>query len=292
MTRFTLTKPTIVFCLVLLQVAACEPAAECSGDGGAECADDKCKADEETTSCGGGSTSGAGGQGSSDPSGSGGEIGEPVPLKEAKLIIEHNATDEDTGFQGFLDGDGWQRIDVIGPEGPVLSFEGHGKLRQLGLTELFFETVEPENAKVPLARVLEHMPEGEYVFRGPTTEGGQTVGVARLDHDIPAGPLLTLPAEGETVSREDLVVSWEPVTKSIMGDPITVVRYQLIVEKDEDPHPTAIGKSALSVYVPASVTSVTVPFEFLEAKTAYLWEVLAIAESGNQTLSSSEFTTE
>ena len=25
----------------------------------------------------------------------------PVPLKEAKLNIEHNATDRDTGFQGF-----------------------------------------------------------------------------------------------------------------------------------------------------------------------------------------------
>ena len=26
-----------------------------------------------------------------------------VPLKEAKLNVEHNATDEDTGFQGFID---------------------------------------------------------------------------------------------------------------------------------------------------------------------------------------------
>ncbi|MGA6923367.1 MAG: hypothetical protein WBY22_10605, partial [Nitrososphaeraceae archaeon] len=26
-----------------------------------------------------------------------------IPLKEAKLIIEHNVKDKDTGFQGFLD---------------------------------------------------------------------------------------------------------------------------------------------------------------------------------------------
>ncbi len=46
-----------------------------------------------------------------------------IPLKEAKLIIEHNATDKDTGFQGFIDSEGWQRIEVAGPEGVVLSFD-------------------------------------------------------------------------------------------------------------------------------------------------------------------------
>ena len=29
-----------------------------------------------------------------------------TPLKDAKLIIEHNATDEDAGFQGFVDSEG------------------------------------------------------------------------------------------------------------------------------------------------------------------------------------------
>ena len=61
-----------------------------------------------------------------------------------------NATDEDTGFQGFIDGEGWRRLDVRGPGGQVLRFEGRGTLAKLGLTELFFETVEPENAKVPI----------------------------------------------------------------------------------------------------------------------------------------------
>jgi hypothetical protein len=41
-------------------------------------------------------------------------------LKEAKLNIEHNATDLDTGFQGALDGEGWQRLEVIGPEGKII----------------------------------------------------------------------------------------------------------------------------------------------------------------------------
>nr|MBA2295317.1 hypothetical protein [Actinomycetota bacterium] len=29
-------------------------------------------------------------------------------LKDAKLNIEHNATDKDTGFQGFVDSEGWR----------------------------------------------------------------------------------------------------------------------------------------------------------------------------------------
>ena len=54
-----------------------------------------------------------------------------------------------------------------------------------------------------------------------------------------------------------------------------------------------IGKmSSLSMYVPAGVTSMRVPKEFLEAGTDYDWEVLAIEESGNQTLSSGKFSTQ
>ena len=76
------------------------------------------------------------------------------PLKDAKLNIEHNATDNDTGFQGFIDGEGWHRLDVRGPRGRVLSFEGRGSLATLGSTELFFETVEPTNADVPISAML------------------------------------------------------------------------------------------------------------------------------------------
>ena len=61
-----------------------------------------------------------------------------IPFKEAKLNIEHNVKDNDTGFQGFLDSEGWDRITVTGPDGKVLDFRGEGELGQLGLTELFF----------------------------------------------------------------------------------------------------------------------------------------------------------
>ena len=218
-----------------------------------------------------------------------------VPLKEAKLNIEHNATDRDTGFQGFIDSEGWRRLDVRGPAGKVLTFKGRGALGNLGLTELFFETVEPENADTPIKKMLAKLPEGNYRIAGPAQENGKrvgrTAGKAWLTHDIPEGPRLVSPDEGATVPTRGVVADWEPVSETITGKPVRIIAYQLIVEKDVEPHPHMIGKFGLSMYLPPSVTSIDVPDGFLEPGTAYNWEVLAIERSGNQTLSSGSFKT-
>ncbi len=216
---------------------------------------------------------------------------EAVPLKETKLNIEHNATDLDTGFQGALDGEGWQSLTVTGPEGEVLRFEGLGTLKPLGLTELFFETTEPLNADVPIDQILAKLPEGEYRFEGPTVEGGTTSGVATLTHAIPAGPELLTPAADAVVAADGIKVSWAAVTETITGAPATIVAYQLVIEKDVAPHPHMIGKFGLNMYLPPGVTELELPKGFIEAGSAYNWEVLAIEESGNQTLSSSAFST-
>lgn len=221
--------------------------------------------------------------------------GDPIPLKEAKLIIEHNATDEDTGFQAFVDSEGWSRLELTGPNGVLLRFEGKGELGELGLTELFFETVEPENADLPIDELLEDFPAGRYTFGGREMidgeSSGDTAATAVFTHDIPAGPALLSPAEGAAVPSTGLVVRWGAVDRTIRGAPVAIVAYQLIVERDVDPHPNMIGKWGLSMYVPASVTSMAIPDGFLEPGTAYKWEVLAIETSGNQTLSSGAFRT-
>ncbi|HEY8240236.1 MAG TPA: hypothetical protein VIH35_02255 [Kiritimatiellia bacterium] len=219
-----------------------------------------------------------------------------IPLKEAKLNIEHNATDHDTGFQGAIDSEGWERIDVTGPDGAVLTFMGVGELGELGLTELFFETVEPANVDVPIPEMLEKLPAGDYLMYGRAMEDGEsagwTVGTAWLTHKIPAGPGLLAPAEGAAVPVGDTTMSWSPVTKTIKGESVKIIAYQLIVEKIQPVHPHMIGKqNSLSMYLPPSVTSIKVPGGFFQSKSPYAWEVLAIEESGNQTLSSGEFST-
>lgn len=218
--------------------------------------------------------------------------GDEVQLKEAKLNIEHNATDLDTGFQGAIDSEGWSRLDVTGPAGALaLTLKGRGTLETLGVTELFFETVEPENADVPLDDMLARLPAGEYTIEGPSPDGTWAKGTAVLTHDIPNGPALVAPVEGATVPVADLLIDWDPVTTSLDGAPVEIIAYQLIVEKDEQPHPHMIGKRGLSMYLGPTVTSMRIPAELLEPATPYLWEVLAIEQSGNQTLSSSEFST-
>lgn len=219
-----------------------------------------------------------------------------VPLKDAKLNIEYNATDKDAGFQGFVDSEGWQRLVVSGPDGEVLKFEGLGELAGHGLTELFFETVEPADTDMPLDKVLALLPEGSYAFEGVGMEMGEstgaTSGVASFTHTIPAGPELVTPGADAVVPAGELAVSWNPVTKTIDGKAVDIIAYQLIIEKDQPPHPDMIGKMGLSMYVSPSVTRIEIPEGFLESGTPYLWEVLAIEVSGNQTLSSSAFRTE
>lgn len=180
------------------------------------------------------------GSGGAQPTRAAAGLAAVVPLKEAKLNIEHNATDKDTGFRGFIDSEGWRRLDVRGPAGRVLTFEGDGSLAKLGVTELFFETVEPENADVPIAALLGNLPEGRYTISGPGQENGKstgrTSGRAWLTHDIPAGPMLVSPTEGAKVAPRGVVARWRPVTRTITGEPVTIVAYQLIIEQDVEPH--------------------------------------------------------
>lgn len=219
-----------------------------------------------------------------------------IPLKEAKLIIEHNAKDRDTGFQGFIDSEGWEKITVTDPNGnKVLEFRGEGKLGQLGLTELFFESVEPENKDVAIPDLLKTLPEGKYTFKGSAIEVGEemgtTIGTAVLSHDIPRGPPLVSPLDGAEIPVEDTVFKWKSVEKNIDGSRANIIAYQLIVEKDTEPDPHMIGTFGLSMYLPATTTSIKIPKEFFEPGTDYDWEVLAIDESGNQTLNSGSFST-
>lgn len=219
---------------------------------------------------------------------------EEIPFAAAKLLIEHNATAGDTGFQGFVDGEPWRRFEIIAPDGrPVLSVKPRRELARLGLTELFFETQEPANDEVPIAEVLALLPPGEYEFEGQTIDGVELEASATLTHTLPAGPTILSPAEGAIVDPDQLVVSWRPVTRTLDGSSdVHIVGYQLIVEKDEEPpFPQSFAGNLFSVHVMAETTSVTVSKEFLDPGSAYKVEVLAIEESGNQTITESTFHT-
>jgi hypothetical protein len=190
-----------------------------------------------------------------------------------------------------VDGEPWKRLDVFHPNGNrILEITGKGSLRLQGLTELFFESSEPSLKDVPLNEFLARFPEGAYELRGATVDGIGIEGTAVLDHTIPAGPEVVSPAsdDGEPpfVDPDHFVIEWRPVTQTIDGSTsLRIVGYQVIVEQE---NPLRV----FSIDLPASATSVRVPAGFLvQRDTLHKFEVLAVEESGNQTITEGEFLT-
>jgi hypothetical protein len=226
-----------------------------------------------------------------DTCGSGG--GPAVRLPATKLIIEHNATDEDTGVHGLFDGVDWIKLCVYDPSGrQILDFEPKGQLRDQSISGIFFESAEPPNAEVSIAELLRRFPEGQYSVRGRAKDGRRLTGAARFTHAIPAGPVITNPQDGGVVPASNLVVMWDHVTTTLDRKPLKRTGYQVIITKDVRDDPHGFSRPTFDVHVPPSVTSLTVPNEFLERNTTYELEVLVLEDSGNQTISSLFFQTQ
>ena len=96
---------------------------------------------------------------------------------------------------------------------------------------------------------------------GKTAAGEDLVGTATLSHKVPDAPVIVSPQPGETVNAAlPVVIDWNPVSDPRGGK---ITGYQVIV-------------GSFSVTLPATKTHVTVPPEFLDPGTEYLFEVLAI----------------
>jgi hypothetical protein len=208
----------------------------------------------------------------------------PIQLSAATVIVEVNATEGDAGIQFFLDGEPWSSMRITGPRGEqvgrLLNVATKGRLVGHGLTELFIESSEPPFEELPLPRFKRLFPEGRYTFAGETIEGRPVVGSARLSHDILNAPQIIAPGDGAEVDPANVVASWAPGPQPAG---VEIVAYRAIFERDD---PLRV----LSVDLPASATSVTIPAEFLEAGTEYLFELQAIEASGNITFSEIHFT--
>jgi hypothetical protein len=142
-------------------------------------------------------------------------------------------------------------------------------------------------------------PEGEYTVRAESFDGTILVGSATFTHDVPTPPKITSPpiaddsraARKNPLSRDNLVVSWDRVTKTVDGGPVNITGYEVIVTKEVADDPHGFSRPTYDVHVPATVNSLNVPRKFLEADTVYELEVLALEASGNQTISVGFFKT-
>jgi hypothetical protein len=211
-------------------------------------------------------------------------------LPTTKLIIEHNATNQDTGVHGAFDGLDWAELCVLAPDGrKILEVGPQGRLEDLTMSGIFFESREPPNDEFPIAELMAWFPEGLYSIRGETLDGQRMKGAATFTHAIPAAPGVIYPQDGAVVASSGLVVMWEPVTTTLTGAPLTATGYEIIITKlvPDDPH--GFSRPTFDVHVPPSQTMLTVPSEFLEPGSQYELEVLALERSGNQTITLSFF---
>jgi hypothetical protein len=231
--------------------------------------------------------------------------GEEIPFSEVRIILETNATDCDTGLQLFFDGEPWNNVTVVNPDGrKILRVFATGPLRNFGLTEQFNESNEPVMAELvegfpelecdepefTLEELFELFPEGSYEFEGVTVEGDELEGEATLSHAIPAPPEIVAPEEDAVLDPSNpIAIEWIRVDEPILPDlgDVEIVGFEVIVER-EDPAPLVV----FTVDLPADATQVTVPPEFLEPGASYKFEVLQIDVSGNQTIAESGFETE
>jgi hypothetical protein len=227
---------------------------------------------------------------------------EETPFDEAHLFFELNDTDGDLGIHGLIDGDAWKRLEIEDPnEQVLLDARVLGRLRQQGLTELFFESDEPRFDELPPAEFFRRFPQGIYEIGGITLDGEELESEVRLSHALPAPPrnvkISGIPsapncdAEPLPSITGAVVIDWDPVTRShptigTRNVPLAVEKYTLVVEREE---PTLL---IFNVELPPNVTRFTVPAGFIALGDAFKFEIVVKARgSGNQTAIESCFET-
>jgi hypothetical protein len=226
--------------------------------------------------------------------------GVTIPMPTTYLYIEHNSTAEDTGIHGMFDSSTMAELCVYDPSGrQILAIKPQNQLGQLTMAGIFFESREPAHSDVPVEEHLRNFPEGQYAVRGVTYDGIGYHGAATFTHNIPKPPKMIFPLEmadeadikSQIIVPSEVAVAWEPVTETIFGKPVTIKAYEVIVRSllPSDPH--GFSHDNLDIHLPASATSLAIPNEFWKPSTPYEFEVLAVEESGNQTLVSGFFET-
>jgi len=180
---------------------------------------------------------------------------EEIPFSVANVFFELNNTDGDLGIHALIDGQPWKRLKIEDTrERKMLNIRLTGRLKQQGLTELFFESAEPTFDELAPEEFFSRFPEGEYEVEGVTLEGVEMESMSIVTHLMPAPP--------------NVSVSGMPVPDDC----------------DEDPDPLKF-----SIDLPPSVTSLQLPTGLADPGEEFKVEVLVREESGNQTATESCF---
>ncbi len=225
-----------------------------------------------------------------------------VKFPEAELFFELNDTEGDLGIHSSVDGPAWEELTITDPKKrTILSLRPEGRLRRQGLTQLFIESAEPTFDGLAPEKFFRRFPEGPYVVRARTLDGGQLRSTVRPSHVMPARPgnivVNGVPSAGcdvtpfPTVSAP-VLVDWDAVTTSHpqigKSGPVEIVRYQFFVAEQPD-----VSAFNVAVELPPSATQFEIPAEILAlntASTGFKYEIIATTASGNNTAVEACFT--
>ena len=220
-----------------------------------------------------------------------------IPFDVGKLFFQLNDTDGDLGIHMKVDGEPWQRLSIEDPDGRhILRIGTRGRLREQGLTELAFESAEPQFDELSPEEFFARFPEGWYDIEGRTLDGEERGSDVWISHVLPEPPsnlaVSGMPAPEDCDESEPPVVSnpvvltWNAVTASHpdLGNagPIEATRYEVAVEIEDTPH-------KLEVSVPPESTSLEVPAGFIALGEEFKFQVLVTDIGGNETSSESCF---
>lgn len=210
---------------------------------------------------------------------------------EARLYFELNDTDGDLGFHGLIDGDDWVHLEIDNPLGAeIFDLKLDSQLKQQRLTELFFESTEPNFDDLDPDTFFARFPEGQYEVEATLGDGGELSSEVTVTHLLPAPPA-NITANGLPVSvgcedsiplvSEPVTISWDPVLQSHpslgrIGEAVTIVRYEVVVEVED------VDNAHYAQLVPSSQTMVTVPTLPHQSGNVFKIEVLAREENDNQ----------
>ncbi len=195
------------------------------------------------------------------------------------------------GIHALIDGNAWKRLKIEDPKGrKMLDVKVKGRLKKQGLTEIFFESAEPNFDDLEPEEFFDRFPEGDYEIEGKTLDGEELESEVALTHVMPPAPakatvngdhgaFLDAPDNCVGVDEEDegdlptisgdVTVAWNQVTTAHpdLGDSdalINIIRYQAVAEWEDEAR-TFVASFDLLPPDEAGQMSVTFPESFFKA---------------------------
>ncbi len=193
-----------------------------------------------------------------------------IPFSALSLTIEINATAFDSGVLFFSDTpESLEHLMIQDPNGQTVWQMTSSDPLELGLTEIFWETAEPDIQTALLA-----YPPGPYTVTGVAFNGTVVQGVTELSHSFPEAATILSPEPGALLNIENVVVSWEL-------DPMASY-YWLQIDVDD------LGFSNV-IRLPPGVSKFRLPAAILAKGSAVTVDVASTLPNGNATVKSVEF---